>query len=188
VPNESGLIANRIVGFGDVPPDQLLANPANFRRHPGAQLDALRGSLRELGWLKQVIVNRATGYVLDGHARVEEALRQGVATVPVLYVELSPQEEKLALVALDPITEMATRDDAALTALIAEVSTEDPGLTAMLRQMTEDAGTALLDRAGPDEGPIPERWQVVVECASEADQKGLLDRFLAEGLECRALT
>jgi hypothetical protein len=28
---------NRIVGSGEEPPDQLLANPANWRIHPGSQ-------------------------------------------------------------------------------------------------------------------------------------------------------
>ena len=57
---------NRIVGTADVPPDQLVANPANWRTHPGAQRDALRGSLGEVGWVQQVMVNQRTGFVVDG--------------------------------------------------------------------------------------------------------------------------
>lgn len=128
-------LRSRIVGFEPVvSPDQLLANPLNFRRHPGEQLEALRGSLRTLGWVKPVLVNTKTGHVVDGHARIEEALRQGV-TVPVLYLDLSPEEEKLALAALDPITEMAVRDEDALALLLADVQTDDPGLTALLDEM-----------------------------------------------------
>ena len=98
---------SRIVGWDEVPPDQLLANPANYRRHPARQRDALRGSLDELGVVAPVIVNRTTGFVLDGHARVEEYLSAGIATVPVAYVELSEEQEKLALLMLDPISAMA---------------------------------------------------------------------------------
>jgi hypothetical protein len=35
------------------------------------------------------MVNRRTGFVVDGHARVEEALSRHEPTVPVLYVDLS---------------------------------------------------------------------------------------------------
>jgi hypothetical protein len=36
---------NRITGTGEEAPDQLLANPANWRTHPKAQQDALAGAL-----------------------------------------------------------------------------------------------------------------------------------------------
>ena len=49
----------------DVKPADLLANPLNFRRHPGHQLEALRGSLKELGWIKTVLLNKTTGHVID---------------------------------------------------------------------------------------------------------------------------
>jgi len=79
---------NRIVGSGEEAPDQLVANPQNWRVHPGNQRDALRGSLATVGWVQQVLVNRRTGHVVDEHARVEEALSRNEASVPVLYVDL----------------------------------------------------------------------------------------------------
>ena len=39
---------NRITGSGDEAPDQLLANPANWRIHPKAQQDALAGALDQV--------------------------------------------------------------------------------------------------------------------------------------------
>ena len=147
--------ANRIVGHSEEEPDQLLANPANFRRHPGNQRDALRGSLNEIGWVKSVLVNRTTGNVIDGHARVEEALTAG-CTVPCDWVELSPEEERLALAVLDPISEMATRDDEALAALLADVSTQDAGLQALLDSMGADATVESGLAAGIDEDAVPE--------------------------------
>jgi ParB-like chromosome segregation protein Spo0J len=113
-------VQNRIVGHGEEDPTQLLANPQNFRRHNGKQLDALRGSLK-IGWVKTVIVNKHTGHVVDGHARVEEAMRQNLATIPVTYIDLSEAEERLMLASLDPISEMAYTDEKALESLLADV-------------------------------------------------------------------
>lgn len=131
---------NRIVGYDNVPPDQLLANPANFRLHPKRQQDALTGSLNELGWLQDIIVNRVTDHVLDGHLRVQLALRNGESTVPVKYIELSEAEEKLALAVFDPITYMAEIDSAILDELLHSVNTGESALQELLAELAEEAG------------------------------------------------
>ena len=81
---------NRIVGSGTEAPERLAANPANWRVHPRHQRDALAGSLDTVGWVAQVLVNRQTGFLVDGHARVALALARKEASVPVLDVDLSP--------------------------------------------------------------------------------------------------
>ena len=150
---------NRIVGSGQEAPDQLLANPANWRIHPKAQQDALAGALDEVGWVQQVLVNRRSGFVIDGHARVALALRRGEPTVPVLYVDLEPDEEALVLATLDPISAMAGRDEDKLRALLADVSVDDrrscrargllgPGL----RRADDDPERPKLRRPGPPRG------------------------------------
>ncbi len=140
---------SRIVGTGEEAPDQLLANPANWRTHPAAQRNALRGSLDTVGWVQQVMVNKQTGFVVDGHARVEEAITRGEPTVPVLYVDLSPEEEALVLATLDPIGAMADRDGEKLAALLATVTVDDAGLAALLADL-RGPKVGLVD---PDEVP-----------------------------------
>jgi len=148
-------VANRIVAHCEVAPETLVPHPQNFRRHPSEQVDALRGSMRELGWVKTVLINRTTGHVIDGHARIEEARRQNLPTIPVTYVELSEEEERLALTILDPISEMAFRDEEAIRALLASVETEDAALTALLEHLGKAASTTmgLLPGIDPDDAP-----------------------------------
>jgi hypothetical protein len=147
---------NRIIGHTDEDPAQLLANPLNFRRHPGNQRDALRGSIHELGWIKAVLVNKVTGHVIDGHARCEEAISAG-KKVPVDWVEMSIDEERLALAVLDPITEMATRDNEALAALLVDVKTDDDGVQRLLDQLIADSGATLDPTEGRDDSGGAER-------------------------------
>ena len=144
---------NRITGSGEEAPDQLLANPANWRIHPKAQQDALAGALDAVGWVQQVLVNRRTGFVVDGHARVALALSRGEPTVPVLYVDLAPDEEALVLATLDPIGAMAGRDDEKLKALLADVTVDDAGLLALLGDLGGSEPKAGL--TDPDEVPEP---------------------------------
>jgi DNA modification methylase len=142
---------NRIVGSGEEAPDQLVANPLNWRTHPGSQRAALRGSLGTVGWVQQVMVNQRTGNVVDGHARVEEAISRQEASVPVLYVDLEPDEERLVLASLDPIAAMAQRDDDRLRDLLADLEVDDPGLQALLDSLeTKEPKVGLTD---PDDAP-----------------------------------
>jgi hypothetical protein len=98
---------NRITRHADVRPAELVPNPANWRTHPRWQQRALAGALGEVGWVAQVMVNTTTGQVVDGHLRLELALSRGEPTVPVAYVELSEEEERLVLATLDPIGALA---------------------------------------------------------------------------------
>jgi hypothetical protein len=127
---------NRITNFTLEVPEDLLANPRNARRHPGAQRDVIRGSLDELGWVAPVIVNDLTGYVVDGHARIEEAISEGTPVIPVIHVELDAAEERLALAVLDPTGDLAIYDQTALDDLIASVLTESTALTDLLASLS----------------------------------------------------
>ena len=126
---------NRITGHGEEAPDQLLANPRNWRKHPKAQRDALAAVLDRVGWVQDVIVNRTTGHLVDGHARLDLARQRGEASIPVVYVELDEAEEALVLATLDPLAAMAEADTDALADLLASVTSEDAALTSMLQEL-----------------------------------------------------
>ena len=113
---------SRIVGTGEEAPDALIANERNWRTHPKAQRAALAGVLDEVGYVATVLVNRRTGRLVDGHLRVDLARARGEAAIPVTYVDLSPEEEALVLASLDPLSAMASTDEAKLRELLAEVS------------------------------------------------------------------
>lgn len=154
---------NRIVGHGEVDPTQLVANPLNFRRHGAKQKAALRGSLNELGWIEEVLVNRVTGNMLDGHARVEEAIASHQPTVPVTYVELTEEEERAALASLDPIAAMATQDDTVLTDLLEQVDAKDQELRAFLGSLVPDGESpADIEVKEIDIGEVKDRFWVSV--------------------------
>jgi len=151
---------NRIVGHADVPPADLVPNLSNWRSHPVEQQRALSGALAEVGWVAEVLVNRTTGNVVDGHLRIELALARDEPSVPVSYVELSDDEERLVLASLDPLAAMATAEEEQLAALLAGLQPTDNALRALLddlaREYKLDAlRTGLVD---PDDVPtVPGR-------------------------------
>jgi hypothetical protein len=123
---------SRIIGHGEEAPDQLLANPRNWRIHPKEQQDALAGVLAEVGWVQDVIVNQRTGHVVDGHARIEIAISRGEPMVPVVYVDLDENEEGIVLASLDPLSAMAAKDPEKWADLLNDITIADDALRAML--------------------------------------------------------
>jgi hypothetical protein len=162
---------NRIIGHGEEAPDQLLANPLNFRIHPKPQQDALAGVLNEVGWVQDVIVNQRSGHVIDGHLRVSLAISRQEPTIPVVYVDLDEHEERLMLATLDPLAAMAATDRDQLASLLAEVSANDAAVQAMLDSLAQDAGIVppVFEPVGIDEqGRLDEKAKVTCpECGHE---------------------
>ena len=109
----------RFAGEDVVPAADLVANPQNFRRHPKAQRKAMTAALDTVGWIQRVIVNRTTGHIVDGHLRVEEAAERG-ESVPVVYVDLTEDEERAALLTFDPLGGLAQQDSTILDELLAD--------------------------------------------------------------------
>lgn len=151
----ANIFANRIIQYGTKAADQFLANPLNYRTHPERQRKAVQASLRELGWIGVVVENRTTGRLIDGHERVWQALKNN-EQVPYIEVELSEDEEKLALAVFDPITYMAETDASILDELLQGVNTGEAALQELLEEMAIDAGLV------PPDDPN-EHWQGMPE-------------------------
>jgi len=135
----------RIVEVGEVDPRSLTANPRNWRAHPPEQMAALEEALDAVGWVAEVLVNRTSGRIVNGHARVELALARGWPTVPVSWCELTEEEEALALATFDALTAAAVPDREMLRALVAEAPASSPALAAMLAGMCAAPDARLVD-------------------------------------------
>lgn len=136
---------NRIVRYEQVAPYSLLDNPFNFRVHSQLQQTHLVTLLEQVGWVDVVKVNQNSGRIVDGHLRVEKARQEGEATVPVLWLDLTDEEEQLVLATLDWITEQAEVDVERLQLLLAQVAAtellEDD--SEILEAIAESAGFTL---------------------------------------------
>jgi hypothetical protein len=141
---------SRIVGHGTEDPMQLVANPRNWRVHPKAQQDALENVLDQVGWVASVMVNRQTGFVVDGHARVALAITRGEPRIPVDYVDLTESEEGVIMATFDPIAAMAATDKDALERLLQSTAEANENITTLISDIAEREGIQSLDVLGPD--------------------------------------
>lgn len=186
------IIRDRIKEFRRVKAGLLRPHPNNWRTHPPAQRDALRGVLAEIGYAGALLARELPDgslELIDGHLRAETTPD---ADVPVLILDLDEQEAKKLLAVLDPLAAMAESNDEALVELLTHIETENDAVRAMLDKMLgkHDApadGTGLAGGTDRDLD-IPESFQVVVECRDENQQRAVFERLTGEGFECRLLT
>lgn len=162
---------NRIIGYSEEDPEQLLASPYNWRVHGKAQQDALSGVLREIGLIQNVIVNKTTQHMVDGHLRVGLAISERQPTVPVTWVELTEAEEQLAIATLDPIGALASADREQLDSLLREIDTGEAAVQALLADLAAREGITPPDfqPVGIEEqGRLDEKKKVTCpECGHE---------------------
>lgn len=191
---------NRIIGYAEVDPNTLLANPDNWRTHPMFQREVVGDGLKNIGWLQDIIVNvrgeewppdDRVQIVVDGHLRIVLALDGNQPKVPVKYVSLSPEEEALTLLMLDPSSAMASADKAKLKEMLDRVEpmsdTEKQFLDDLAKSYKLEMDALEQEFKETDEKPINGQFVVLIECQDEMEQTMLLERFLEEGLTCKAL-
>ena len=180
-------IKNRIIGSGIEPLDSILFNPRNWRIHPLSQQDALKGVLEEVGWVQQVIVNKRTGNLIDGHLRCQLAAREGAQTIPVVYVDVSEDEEALVLATLDPIAAMAATDKQKLDELFQDINSDNENVQKLMADIAEKNKLLSDDNKSGEYQEIPEQYAILIECKNEQEQAELLEKFTQDGINCRAL-
>jgi hypothetical protein len=187
-------IRDRIKELRRVPAAQLLPNPKNWRTHPPAQHDALRGILAEVGYADALLARETPEgalMLIDGHLRAETTPE---AIVPVLILDVDEAEAEKILATLDPLAAMAVADAAKLDQLLQMVETASPALQDMLARMAVQTETSLPDEPVPtnEGGSLPQagmatKYALIVHCESEQQQLQLLEQFERQGLDCRAV-
>lgn len=150
-------IRDRVKELRRVPAGELLPNPKNWRQHPEAQQNVMRGVLAELG-LAGVALARETEeglMLLDGHLRAE--IVDANTPIPVVVLDLTPEEGDYLLATYDPLTGLAGVDADLLRDLVSGISTENPEVEGMLADLLAEAEALAKGKAeDPEEDEIPE--------------------------------
>lgn len=158
---------NRIKALEYVDAADLTAHPGNWREHPQAQAEAMRGVLAEVGIAGALLAYRSERQggalvVIDGHLRKDAAPQRW----PVLILDVDDAEADYILATHDPLAAMATADAGALDALLSSVQSGEAAVMAMLAELAEGAGL-YAPREDTSDDPL-----------SLAPTASLADRFL----------
>ena len=148
-------IRDRIKELRRVKASELIPNPKNWRTHPIAQQDALKGILAEVGFAGAVLARELDDgslMLIDGHMRAETTNDQ---EIPVLILDVDEAESDKLLATFDPIAAMAESDPHALDALLRNVDTGSEALQKMLAELADGAGLYQDKEVLEDEVPEP---------------------------------
>ncbi len=80
--------------------DKLVPYANNARTHSPEQINKLRSSLREFGFINPVIIDRDYG-VIAGHGRIEAAKAEGIKEVPCVFADHLTEAQKKAYIIAD---------------------------------------------------------------------------------------
>jgi len=182
-------IRDRIKELRKVRASELLPNPKNWRKHPDAQANALRGTLSEIGYADALIAYETPGglMLIDGHLRAETTPDQ---EVPVLVTDLTEEEADTLLATLDPLSAMARTDQNSLLELVSSLNIQNDAVNLMLEavlegetQVLEDVGTTpSLDELGSVYGELdPEMLWAEIKMRVPPELKDKFDQWLSTG-------
>jgi hypothetical protein len=103
-------------------------------------MEALKRSIQEFGFVEPIVVNKPTMEVLGGNQRAKAAMELGMTEVPAVFVSLPPEKAKALNVALNKIS--GEWDLEALHKLLSDLS-DDTALLS-LTGFSEDELTDIL--------------------------------------------
>ncbi|MEX0678357.1 MAG: DNA methyltransferase [Pirellulales bacterium] len=132
-------LRDRIKELRRVKASEILPNPANWRTHPKAQQDAMRGILAEVGIADALLVRETPAglQLIDGHLRADVAPD---SEWPVLVLDVDEKEAAKLLATVDPLAAMAETDPEKLKELLRQIDVDSEALQQMLAELADEAG------------------------------------------------
>jgi site-specific DNA-methyltransferase (adenine-specific)/site-specific DNA-methyltransferase (cytosine-N4-specific) len=149
-------IRDRIVELRRVKARELKPSPHNWRRHPEAQREALRGVLAEIGYAGACLARELDSgdlELIDGHLRTEETPDQDV---PVLVLDLDAEEAATLIATFDPIGALAETDAKSLHELLDGRQAADSRLQGFMDGLAQTSLRELMASAEAPAAPAAE--------------------------------
>jgi hypothetical protein len=165
-----------------VPASDLRPNPKNWRTHPKAQADALRGVLAEVGLADACLARELPDgslMLIDGHLRAETL---GDGEVPVLILDVNEAEADKILATLDPLAAMAGKDAEQLASLLGQLKEQDDNLATLVWPDYIIDPLLSADWEPPEEGEMPTKEQKSEQDVLRltAEQRETIDEAIAK--------
>ena len=98
--------------------DAVTSHPRNARR---GNIAAIVDSYRANGMFAPIVVQRSTGFAIDGNHRLAAAKAIGMPTIPVVYVDIDDDRALRILLVANRTNDLAGYDNQMLTELLTEL-------------------------------------------------------------------
>lgn len=195
--------------FEVVPLDSIQLDPHNARKRTDPNRAAMRASLSQFGPARSIVVD-GNGVIRAGNGTAEAAQEAGIRDVLVVTPapgqlvavrkEFASETEAAAYGVVDnQSAALASWEFETLVETLEAVRSDDSipiEATGFTNAQVDDLLESLAkDAAGEPEGDgdggggeLAGRYEVLVKCRGEHEQRQIYDRLMAEGWECQILT
>lgn len=175
------------------PVDDITPYERNPRKNDQA-VDAVAKSIEQFGF-KQPIVVDTDGVIVVGHTRWKAAKQLGLAKVPVhVAADLTPEQAKAYRVADNRTSDLSAWDEDAALKEIEEIiaGLDDDEAAALYEDLAAELSGGPSKKGdeskkGSTQSLGDIEHKIIVNCRDEDHQAELLDKFDADGLDCKAM-
>jgi hypothetical protein len=164
-------------------------NGIGFQGKPIARLRnaALRAIYNEVGFARSLLAYELPDgrlKLIDGHLRRDF---DPDMEVEVEILDVTDAEARALLLTIDPLAALAEDQSQLHERLLELTPTVNPDLRTVWEAAAAGVLTQVPDVPHREVEMGPRQFLVLITCKDEKEQVGLLERFIGEGLECRAL-
>ena len=176
--------------------NELISPEYNPRQITDDEMEKLKNSINEFGYVAPIIVNKHNNHIVGGNQRYEALKSLEYTDVDVIFVdEPDLNREKALNIALNKIS--GEWDDEKLTQIFTDFKLtgfenteltgfDDAELTFL--ETTEDYGFKEEQEDIKEYEPPKEVFKLLITFENEKTQQEYYEKFTEEGLECRILT
>lgn len=168
------------------PIDELQEDPKNARGHSAENIATIKASLEEFGQQKPVVLASDGKTVKAGNGTLIAARELGWTYLAAVTTNLDALKAAAYAIADNRSSDLASWQEDVLIETLELLHEKKAPIVGF----DEGTLTTLLqrNREAVDESPvIRERYDVLVICENESQQKKLLEELTNEGYECRSL-
>jgi ParB-like chromosome segregation protein Spo0J len=167
------------------PIERLRPYAGNPRKNDAQAVEKMRQSIREYGFAVPVLA-KTDGEVIDGHLRLKGGIAEGMTEVPVIPSDdWTPAQVKAFRLMANRSVNWSAWDEDLLRVEFGELKALDFDCALTGFDVREFSERSANGDSAPAIGDL--EYRIVIDCASEAAQAEMLERFTSEGLTCRAL-
>lgn len=170
--------------YVSMPISRLMPDPENVRVHDEANIKAIKGSLKNFGQQKPIVIDQ-NYRILAGNGTVEAAKQLGWKEIDCVISELSGDEAMAYAIADNRTSELADWD-------MSHLGHQLQALTDLGFDIAEIGFEADWDKDEVDKKPKNEtekkakdEFLIVVPCLDERQQEALYHDLLSKGYPCR---
>lgn len=183
----------KVAAIENVPIGTVARDLQNKRSHDRRNMEAIKSSLSRFGQIKPIIVDKA-GVVRAGNGTLAAAKELGWTEIAVSRPDLSDAEFNLFAIADNRTSDLSEFDDELLAQALGGLSSDDrlatgftdDDLAELTRALQKESESAAASPGGIATGSA-DKFEVIIECDSEAQQKQLFDELGARGLSLRLI-